>query len=138
LAIEDEVILMTKDGRNILEILQSELTFIEKGGYGRSVRTPWRAKSVFQDAPTCLNYAYLEKAHPCNRCHLIDFVPDNKRAEQVPCHFIPLSAAGETIDSLECADNQQKLERTLKAWLQAKIEGIKIVRFATQESGPGS
>jgi hypothetical protein len=129
---------MSKDGRNILEILQSELSFIEKGGYGRSVRTPWRAKSVFQDAPTCLNYAYLEKAHPCNRCHLIDFVPDNKRAEQIPCHFIPLGASGETIDSLECEDNQQKLERTLKAWLKTRIEGIKTVRFATQESNPGS
>ena len=31
---------MAKDDRDMLELLKSELGFIEKGGYGRSVRTP--------------------------------------------------------------------------------------------------
>ena len=31
---------MAKDDRDILEVLKEELDFIEKGGYGRSVRTP--------------------------------------------------------------------------------------------------
>jgi hypothetical protein len=39
---------MAKDDRAILEILQEELDFIEKRGYGRSVRTPWLPKSIFQ------------------------------------------------------------------------------------------
>ena len=47
---------MAKDGRDILEVLQGELDFIEKGGYGRSVRTPWLPKSIFQDSLSCLNY----------------------------------------------------------------------------------
>jgi len=84
-----EVILMSKDKRDLLEVLQSELDFIEHGGYSRSLRIPWRAKSAFQDSRTCLNYAYLEKAHPCSDCQLIDFVPGDKHSEQVPCHFIP-------------------------------------------------
>jgi len=92
---------MSKDKRDILELLESELDFIERGGYARSVRIPWRAKSPFQDSRTCLNYAYLEKAHPCSECQLIDFVPRDKHAEQAPCHFIPLDESGETIDNLE-------------------------------------
>ena len=31
---------MAKDERNVVELLKTELDFIEKGGYGRSVRTP--------------------------------------------------------------------------------------------------
>jgi hypothetical protein len=49
---------MTKDDRDILELLKSELSFIEEGGYGRSVRTPWLPKSIFQDSLSCLNYGY--------------------------------------------------------------------------------
>ena len=33
---------MAKDDRDILDALKQELDFIEKGGYGRSVRTPFR------------------------------------------------------------------------------------------------
>jgi len=47
---------MTKDERDILELLKDELEFIEKGGYGRSVRTPWLNKSIFQDSLSCINY----------------------------------------------------------------------------------
>ena len=124
---------MTTDDRDILEVLQAEFDFIEKGGYGRSVRTPWRAKSLFQDSPSCLNYADVEKAHPCAECHLIDFVPDESRSEQVPCHFIPLNESGETIDHPNLADNQQKLEQALNVWLQAKIKEIETAPPATQQ-----
>src|SRR6478672_5883582 len=77
---------MAKDERDILELLKTELDFIEKGGYGRSVRTPWKPTSSFRDSLTCVNYALPEKAHPCSECHLIEFVPSDKQAEEVPCH----------------------------------------------------
>jgi hypothetical protein len=124
---------MRKDVRDILEVLQAELDFIEKGGYGRSVRTPWKSKSAFQDSPTCLNYAYVERAHPCSECHLLDFVPSERRAETVPCHFIPLDESGETIDNLELENNQMRLEQALKTWLRARIKEIEATRRLPEE-----
>jgi len=125
---ELEVTTMAKDDRDILELLKEELAFIEQGGYGRSVRTPWLPKSAFQDSLTCVNYGYPYRAHPCNECHLLDFVDTEHRAEEIPCHYIPLNEAGETIEDLEAQDNQPKLERTLKEWMRTKIAEIEQAR----------
>ncbi len=119
---------MAKDDRDILELLKEELAFIEQGGYGRSVRTPWLPKSAFQDSLTCINYGYPYRVHPCNECHLLEFVEEDHRAEQVPCHFIPLNDAGETIEDLEAQENQAKLERTLMQWMRTKIKDIEDAR----------
>ena len=73
----------------------------------------------------------MEKAHPCNECHLIDFVPGDRRSEEIPCHFIPLNESGETLEQLDAEDNQQKLEEALKTWLRAKIKEIEAERLAT-------
>lgn len=121
---------MAKDERDILELLKDELDFIEKGGYGRSVRTPWQEKSAFQDSLTCINYGYPYRAHPCSECHLLDFVDPQHRTEAVPCHFIPLNTDGDTIEDLELRDNQAKLEREVSAWLRAKINEIEQERAA--------
>lgn len=129
---KQEVIFMSTDDRDILKVLQTELDFIEQGGYGRSVKTPWQPKSPFEDSLTCINYTHLDKAHPCAECHLIDFVPTESREEKVPCHFIQLNESGETIDNLEGEDNQQKLEEALKAWLRAKIKKIEAASLATE------
>ena len=115
---------MAKDDRDLLELLREELSFIEQGGYGRSVRTPWKPTSAFQDSLTCINYGDQNRAHPCNECHLIDFVPQENRAEAIPCHHIPLNSGGDTIEGLEIEDNQQKLEEQLKTWLRAKIKEL--------------
>ena len=119
---------MTKDDRDILEILRDELDFIDKGGYGRSVRTPWQSKSTFQDSLTCVNYGYPYRAHPCNECHLIDFVAPENQTAPVPCHHIQLTPAGDTIEDLECEDNQPKLEAALKNWLRSQITHIESQR----------
>jgi hypothetical protein len=119
---------MTKDDRDILEILQDELDFIEKGGYGRSVRTPWQPKSTFQDSLSCINYGYPYRAHPCSECHLLEFVSPEHQGEDVPCHFIPLNQDGKTIDDLEFEDNQAKLEREVRLWLRTKIKEVEEER----------
>jgi hypothetical protein len=119
---------MAKDERDILEVLKDELSFIEQGGYGRSVRTPWKPKSAFQDSLTCINYADPDRAHPCNECHLLDFVSPEHHGEEVPCHFIPLNDAGETIEALELEDNEANLEREVKDWLRARIREIEEKR----------
>ena len=119
---------MTKDERDILELFKEELDFIEKGGYGRSVRTPWQSKSTFQDSLSCINYGYPYRAHPCNECHLLDFVSPEHRTEEIPCHFIPLNTDGETIEDLESHDNQARLEREVSNWLRARIKQIEEER----------
>jgi hypothetical protein len=52
---------VNKDDRETIEVLKAELDFIEKGGYGRSVKTPRQPTSVFQDSLSCLNFADPEK-----------------------------------------------------------------------------
>jgi len=121
---------MAKDERDLLDLLKSELDFIEKGGYGRSVRTPWKPSSSFRDSLTCVNYALPEKAHPCSECHLIDFVPEDKRGGELPCHAIPLNAAGDTVETFEFEGNQAKLEEALKEWMRARIKEIETARLA--------
>jgi hypothetical protein len=115
---------MTQDDRDILEILKEEHDFIEQGGYGRSVRTPWQAKSIFQDSLSCLNYGYPYRAHPCTDCHLIDFVAADDRSQPIPCHAITLNDGGETIEKLEVEGNESKMQEAVKRWLEARISQI--------------
>lgn len=119
---------MSHDDRDILELLKEELDFIQKGGYGRSVRTPWKSKSAFQDSLTCVNYGYPYRAHPCNECHLLDFVSPEHHGKEVPCHYIPLNEDGETIEDLEAEGNEAKLERKVRGWLCARIKEIEEER----------
>jgi hypothetical protein len=115
---------MTQDERDTLEVLKAELDFIEKGGYGRSVKTPWQPTSIFQDSTSCLNYTDPNRPHPCVECLLMDFVPPEHLADIAPCHHIPLNDRGETIDDLEWKEDQRETEEDLKAWLRSTIDKI--------------
>ena len=119
---------MTQDDRDILEVLKQERDFIEKGGYGRSVRTLWQPKSIFQESLSCLNYGYPYRAHPCTECQLIDFVDAEDRSRPVPCHSIPLDEAGDTIEKLELEGNESRMENAVKRWLEARISQIESER----------
>lgn len=121
---------MTQDDRDPIEVLKAELDFAEKGGYGRSVRTPWQPTSIFQDSPSCLNLGDPAKTHPCSECLLIDFVPEEARKEAVPCHHIPITAAGATIDELEWEGDQPRTEEAVKAWLREAINKLEAQRIA--------
>jgi len=128
-----KVKVMAQDDRDILEVLYEELDFIEKGGYGRSVRTPWKPTSTFQDSLSCLNYGSSHQVRPCSECRLIGFVPREDRAKVVPCHHIPLDETGATIETLESEDNQQQLEDSVKEWLRARIMRIEEERATQQQ-----
>ena len=119
---------MSKDDRDILEVLKFELSFLEQGGYGRSVRTPWKPTSLFQDSLTCLNFCDPDRTHPCDECLLWDFVPPERRAESVPCHHIPLNQAGETVETIDRGDNQQDVEEAVGNWLRATIRRLEEER----------
>ncbi len=121
---------MFKDDRELLEVLKFELAFLKDGGYGRSVRTPWKATSIFQDSPTCINFADPHRSRPCDECHLLDFVPAERRSETVPCHHIPLNGASQTVQSLAEKGYQAGLEGTVAEWLQATIKKLEHERAA--------
>jgi hypothetical protein len=110
-----------KDDRDILPILEAELEFLEKGGYGRSVRTPWLSTSIFQDSPSCFCFPFHDHN---DSCALMQFVPPERRGEVTPCHHIPLNAAGETVTLLESTLNQSETEDLVRAWLREKIAEI--------------
>jgi hypothetical protein len=110
-----------KDDRNVLEILKAELNFLEKGGYGRSVRTPWLPTSVFQDSPSCFCFPYHDHDKGCS---LMQFVPVEYRSEGVPCHYIPLNEDGDTVELLERSGDRDLIEGAMKNWLQVKIAEV--------------
>ena len=126
---------MANDDRDIVDLLKDEIDFIEKGGYGRSVRTPWKAKSAFEDSLTCINYADPDRSRPCDECHLSDFVPQEHQQDEIPCHAIPLTAEGATIRDLELDENQAKLEQGVKNWLRSRIIKIEVERMIAGTSG---
>lgn len=120
---------MAKDGRDVVELMQQELAFIERGGYSRSIRTPWLPKSIFQDSGSCLNYGYPYRAHPCCECHLLDYVPPEYHSETVPCHFIPLTRAGETVEELEDNGNEARAQKLVRQWLRTQIDQLQKKRY---------
>jgi len=119
---------MSDDNRGILEALKFELAFLEQGGYGRSVRTPKTPTRIFQDSLSCLNFWEPTRPHPCSECFLTDFVPQKAQQEDVPCHHIPLTAKGDTVDTLQ--DDQLRLEDALRSWLRATIQRLEQERAA--------
>ena len=119
---------MSTDNRDVLEVLKAELSFIQKGGYGKPAGKPWVSTSSFQDSPSCLNLGDPTRAHPCSECLLLDFVPPDGRGELVPCHHIPLTEDGATVESLEQTADQQQLEGSLESWLRTTIARIERER----------
>ena len=81
---------MQGENRDALEILKSELSFLENGGYRESPRTTWRPQLIFEDSPTCLNYGSRQRLLPCSECVLMAFVPEDCRGERIPCRHISL------------------------------------------------
>jgi len=112
---------VTRDKRDLLEVLKCELAFLERGGYRQSSRAPWKAPSVFLDSPSCINFNDSQRTRPCVECCLIELVPTPHLEESVPCHFIPLNPDGETIRTLERQAHQPELEEAVKQWLRKTI-----------------
>ena len=119
---------MPKDERDILDLLKFELQFLEDGGYGRSVRTPWRSPWIFEDSPTCLNFDDPKRLRPCKDCALMDFVPQERQRAAVPCRFIELNAAGQTLQSLYRWGTDEEREGALRNWLRTTIHKLEQER----------
>jgi hypothetical protein len=119
---------MSKDQRDILGVLRVELEFLEQGGYGRSVSTPWKWSSTFQHSPSCINHNCQPGTRPCTECALIDLVPADARSQDVPCHAIPIGPNGETVSTMEREHDVLELEEALRNWLRATIQDLERQR----------
>ena len=117
---------MSDHDSDLLAALRAELAFLEQGGYGRSVRTPWKATELFRDSPTCLNFNDPERPHPCSECMLMQFVPKAQQDTDMPCHHIPLDVQGQTVDSMERWETQAEMEDALASWLKRTIRQIEL------------
>jgi hypothetical protein len=117
---------MTMNRQELLDALKFELHFLENGGYERSVREPRKELSVFQDSPSCLNFALPERKHPCSECFLIDLVPAEKRGESIPCHHIPLNDRGDTLESLQGYGRDFQVENAMRDWLKKTVAEMEM------------
>jgi hypothetical protein len=110
--------------KEILQELKLQRSILQDGGYGRSVRTPWKPTQLFRDSLTCLNFGSEVKEHSCDECLLWQWVPEERRKEENACHHIPLNAQGDTIASLEAAGDRDKAEKAVMEWLDNTIREL--------------
>lgn len=115
---------MPQDDRNTVQVLKDELNYVQKGGYGRSPREPWRAHLVFEDSPTCMNYDSKDNPAPCTECVLMQFVPPEKRGEKIPCRHIPITPEGRTLFELYRGATDQVIEEVMTDWLKREIAKV--------------
>jgi hypothetical protein len=113
---------MLNHQQDLAKVLETELRFLDNGGY----RNPdmWRPQFIFLDSPTCMHPAGSGRPEACTDCPLIGFVPRARRSAPVPCHHIPLTREGFTVDSLSRWGTQEELENALRDWLLEKLEAI--------------
>jgi len=112
------------DLKEILHELKLQRSILQDGGYGRSVRTPWKPTQLLRDSLTCLNFDEVVKKHPCDECLLWDWVPEEHRDQDIPCHFIPLTSEGASIATLEGEGEREKAEKALLEWLNSTISKL--------------
>src|SRR5271157_3798501 len=117
---------MSEDKRDVLEVLRYELNFIEQGGYGNWYSTPWGPASIFQDSLACPNHGDPTRPHACHECVLYEFVPEQYRTEDVPCHHIPLNKQGDTIAQPQQSEEEQR--ENVMHWLKRTIARIEADR----------
>jgi hypothetical protein len=115
---------MAPDLKEIIDQLKLQRDIVKDGGYGRSVRTPWKEERLFRDSITCLNVTEQVKKHPCNECLLWEWVPEDHKDEDIPCQFIPLNEQGHSIAELEEAGKREEAEQALLVWLDSTIQKL--------------
>jgi hypothetical protein len=111
---------MSHDPREMLQLLRFELNYLEQGGYNRD-RALLGTDSPFQGTFACINFGDPLRRHACHECLLHQFVPEGKRTQEFPCHFIPLSASGETVAELIEKKDFRRMVVALEHWLRITI-----------------
>jgi hypothetical protein len=129
---------MPKDERDLLEVLKSELEFLQEGGYDGLHRKLWSPTFVFEDTQACLNATLHENRLPCTECVLTALVPPERLGERIPCRFIPIKATGETVDSYYRSGRFEELVDDLAEWLRETIRRLEEQRRSSAASATGT
>jgi len=112
---------------DLIRLLEAELDVIEGGGYGLPAGEARAESPMFYHSLVCINH-WLVPGHEteCHEgCALIEAVPEGRKSEKLPCHFIALNVAGETVHSLEQAGDRARLESEVANWLRTTIARLK-------------
>jgi hypothetical protein len=104
----------TNEKRNALV---KELEFVERGGYRQTLG--WRPALIFEDSPICPKPPFA--ACPYAECVLLEFVPEGRRTESLPCQHIPLNQTGETLSTMYNTAAIDEIENALREWLRKRI-----------------
>ena len=51
----------------------------------------------------------------------MDFVPEGRRDEKVPCRHIPLNEIAESLDTLYNTASMEEVKNVLREWLKTEI-----------------
>jgi len=118
---------MANDKADLIRLLESELDFIESGGYSAPSREPNKTPPMFYHSLICINHWQVpDHESECHEdCVLMHTVPQQHQSAALPCHYIPLNEAGDTVQSLEAKGNRAQLEEAVKGWLRKTIERLK-------------
>lgn len=122
---------MSTDTRDLLDVLKSELEFLENGGYRKAEKSSWRAQFIFEDSSACLNFGTSGNRRPCAECILMQFVPGNSASKDIPCRYIPLNEQGETLDSLYRTGTPDEIEALVVRWLRSQIRALEQARHSS-------
>ena len=123
---------MSKDNRDLLEVLRNELGFLESGGYRGPLAKRWRPSLLFEDSPSCPNFERHKPSIPCDECVLFSLVPPQMRSTKIPCRHIILTEFGESINYFYQSCTQQELETAFAEWLRKTI-----LRLEEEQVGVG-
>ena len=117
-----------------IQLLSCELSFMDVGGYGTSGHCDWRPNLLFLDSPICLNFHAGRNRQPCARCVLFQFVPEQRRAERVPCYYIELNEQGDTPAWLYRDGTQEELDAAVRDWLISSIQKLQREENGSERS----
>ncbi len=114
-----------------LQTLRFELNYLELGGLEKD-RAVSTVKSPFRESSACVNFGDPLRPHACSECSLYQFVPEDKRDEEVPCHHIPLNDSGETVAELINRD-PRRMVLVLEQWLRTTIAQLEVLPGSSTE-----
>ena len=129
---------MANDKRDVVQVLERELSFLESGWYDPSPATSWRAPLIFADSPTCPNFTDRVPSRPCSECVLMQFVPLRHFGGKAPCRHIPLNEVGETVETLYRWGNMKDTKVLLSKWLLKTIKRLEEKRASFRPDGQHS